>query len=117
MTAARRISGFLPVRFASAGRCGYDTDVRKLRTVLLAVAAGHPGVLTDSAPTVFFDSFGDSSLNFELAIWTQDRAQVPRSFHCENNFSIERSLRENGSEITFPQRAVHLRTGPPAAPR
>jgi small-conductance mechanosensitive channel len=58
----------------------YGTDPEKMRQVLQAVAEGHPDVLKDPAPSVFFDSFGDSSLNFELAVWTHNRAHAPRRF-------------------------------------
>ena len=92
----------------------YGTDVEKLRRVLLEVAAEHPSVLKDPPPSIFFDSFGDSSLNFELGLWTQEMAQAPRRFRSEINFAIERKLRENQIEIPFPQRVVHLRPSPPA---
>jgi len=93
----------------------YGTDPEKMRAVLLGVAAAHPDVLKEPEPTVFFDSFGDSSLNFELAVWTQDRAHNPRRFRSELNFALEKALRENRIEIPFPQRVVHLRQPPPPA--
>ncbi len=91
----------------------YGTDMDRLQTALLAAATEHPSVLTQPAPTVFFSGFGDSSLNFELGVWTQDMARRPRHFRSELNFAIERKLREHGIEIPFPQRVVHL----PPAPR
>lgn len=91
----------------------YGSDPEKVRAVLLGVAADHPDVLKDPEPAVFFDAFGDSSLNFELAVWTADRAQSPRRFRSEINFAIEKALRENNIEIPFPQRVVHLRPVPP----
>lgn len=103
----------------------YGTDVEKLRRVLLEVAAENPQVLTAPGPTVFFEGFGDSSLNFELAMWTQDMAHSPRNFRSAINFAIEKKLRENSIEIPFPQRVVHWRgespaprppSPPPAAP-
>jgi small-conductance mechanosensitive channel len=91
----------------------YGTDIEKLRRLLLEVAAEHPSVLKSPESTVFFDSFGDSSLNFELAMWTQEMARVPRRFRSDINYAIERKLRENNIEIPFPQRVVHLRQVPP----
>jgi len=93
----------------------YGTDPEKMRRVMLEVAAGNSDVLKEPAPAVFFDAFGDSSLNFELAVWTQDRAHNPRRFRSEINFAIEKALRESGIEIPFPQRVVHLRPPPPAS--
>lgn len=92
----------------------YATDPGKVRQVIEAVAAAHPDVLKEPAPAVFFSGFGDSSLDFELAVWTEHRAHNPRRFRSEINFAIEKALRENNIEIPFPQRVVHLRPAPPA---
>ena len=89
----------------------YGTDVELLRTVLLEVAAAHPKVLKSPEPTVFFEAFGDSALQFELGVWTSEMTQSPRRFRSELNFAIERKLRENHIQIPFPQRDLHLRTG------
>jgi small-conductance mechanosensitive channel len=98
----------------------YGTDTERLRRALLEVAAEHPMVLREPPPELFFSGFGDSSLNFELGVWTAEMASKPRRFRSELNFAIERKLRENGIEIPFPQRDLHLRSGnftlqPPAA--
>ena len=89
----------------------YGSDVEKLRRVLLEIAAENPAVLKDPAPMVRFLEFGDSSLNFELAVWTIDMAHRPARFRSDLYFAIERKLRENHIEIPFPQRDLHLRSG------
>ena len=89
----------------------YGTDVEKLRTVLLEVAAGHSKVLKTPEPTVYFDAFGDSAMQFELGVWTSEMAHSPRRFRSELNFAIERKLRENAIQIPFPQRDLHLKSG------
>ena len=89
----------------------YGSDLQKLERVLLEVANAHPKVLRDPAPTVFFNGFGDSSLNFELAVWTTEMTFQPRRFRSDLNFAIDRKLRENQIEIPFPQRDLHLRSG------
>jgi small-conductance mechanosensitive channel len=93
----------------------YGTDPEKVRKVLTDVANNHPDILKEPAAAVFFDSFGDSSLNFELAVWTMNRAHNPRRFRSELNFAIEKALRLNNIEIPFPQRVVHLRPPPTGA--
>ncbi|MEO6569537.1 MAG: mechanosensitive ion channel domain-containing protein, partial [Opitutaceae bacterium] len=87
----------------------YGTDTDKLCAALLEVARAHPHVLSDPAPVVFFNGFGDSALNFELGVWTKELAHTPRRFRSDLNFAIERKLREANIEIPFPQRVVHLR--------
>ena len=89
----------------------YGSDVEKLQRVLLEVAEGNPAVLREPAPTVRFLGFGDSSLDFELAVWTIDMARHPTRFRSQLYFAIERVLRESGIEIPFPQRDLHLRSG------
>jgi len=89
----------------------YGTETDRLRSALLEVATGHPKVLRDPAPELFFLGFGDSSLNFELAVWTSEMAAKPRRFRSELYYAMERKLRECGIEIPFPQRDIHLRNG------
>ncbi len=89
----------------------YGSDVEKLRRVLLEIAAENPAVLKEPAPMVRFLEFGDSSLNFELAVWTIDMARSPTRFRSDLYFAIERKLRENNIEVPFPQRDLHLRSG------
>jgi len=89
----------------------YGTDPEKLRNILLEVAKEHPKVLADPAPDVFFNGFGDSSLNFELAVWTAEMSSKPRRFRSELYYAMEKKLRENKIEVPFPQRDLHLRSG------
>jgi len=89
----------------------YGTDVEKLKTVLLEVAAENSNVLNEPKPTVYFDGFGDSALLFELGVWTSAMTHSPRRFRSELNFAIERKLREHKIEIPFPQRDLHLKSG------
>ena len=89
----------------------YSSDVEKLSRVLLEVAAENVAVLKAPAPTVRFLGFGDSALNFELAVWTIDMAHRPTRFRSDLFFAIERKLRENQIEIPFPQRDLHVRSG------
>ena len=98
------------VRMRLAVGVAYGTDPEKVRGLLLAVAKEHPKVLAEPAPELFFIGFGDSSLDFELGVWTEEMTAKPRRFRSELYFAIEKKLRENGIEIPFPQRDVHLKT-------
>jgi small-conductance mechanosensitive channel len=89
----------------------YGTDTEKLRQAMLEVAAAHPKVLQDPAPELFFLGFGDSSLNFELGVWTSEMTAKPRRFRSELYYAMEKKLRECGIEVPFPQRDLHLRSG------
>jgi small-conductance mechanosensitive channel len=89
----------------------YGTDVRLVERVLVEVAGSHPKVLKSPAPSVFFSGFGDSSLDFELAVWTEEMTFTPRRLRSDLYFAMEQRLRENRIEIPFPQRDLHLRSG------
>ena len=89
----------------------YGTDPERLRQLLLEIAAANPAVLKEPAPMVRFLEFGESSLNFDLAVWTIEMANRPTRFRSDLNFAIEKKLRENKIEIPFPQRDLHLRSG------
>ena len=102
------------VRFRIPVGVAYGSDVDKVRALLLEVAREHPQALAEPAPFVFFSGFGESSLDFELGVWSEEMSCRPRRFRSDLNFAIERKLREAGIEIPFPQRDLRIRTVPPA---
>ena len=86
----------------------YGSDVKKVRSALLQAAAEHLEVLRNPAPQVFFTEFGDSSLNFELLIWTSDPSrQAP--LKSDLYFRIEEIFKEQQIFVPFPQRDVNLK--------
>jgi potassium-dependent mechanosensitive channel len=88
----------------------YGSDVKKVKSALLQAAAEHLEVLRNPAPQVFFTGFGESSLDFELLIWTSDPSrQAPlMSDLC---FRIEEIFQEQEIDIPFPQRDINLKMG------
>jgi small-conductance mechanosensitive channel len=90
---------------------GYDTDVEKLRDLLLKVASEEPDLLKTPAPEVLFVGYGDSAINFELAVWSSMMADKPLAFRSGLYYAIHKSLQEHKIEIPFPQRDLHLRSG------
>ena len=78
---------------------------------MLAAARENPNTLDDPAPSVFLDKFGDSSINFELVVWSREMSSRPRRYRSDLNFAIERQLRAAGIEIPNPQRDLHIRSG------
>ncbi|MEM8722508.1 MAG: mechanosensitive ion channel domain-containing protein [Cyanobacteria bacterium P01_G01_bin.39] len=86
----------------------YGSDVKKVKAALLQAAAEHVEVLRNPVPQVFFTEFGDSSLNFELLIWTSDPSrQAPlKSDLC---FRIDELFNEQQIVIPFPQRDINIK--------
>jgi potassium-dependent mechanosensitive channel len=79
--------------------------------VLIAAGREHPATLTEPAPNVFFAGFGESSLDFELVVWSSEMSYRPRRYKSDLYFAIEQKLRDAGIEIPFPQRDVYIRSG------
>lgn len=91
----------------------YGSDVQKVKAILEDLAEGHPRVVIDgsvSKPKVLFLGFGDSSLNFELRCFI-DNIDMRLSIISDINFAIDDAFREEGIEIPFPQRDIHIRSG------
>jgi small-conductance mechanosensitive channel len=99
------------VRFSVPVGVAYGSDTALVEEVLLGVARANPGVLDAPPPDVLFDSFGDSSLNFVLRVWTRTYTTRPMILRSQLNFAIDLAFRENGIQIPFPQRDVHVRSG------
>ncbi len=90
----------------------YASDPEQVRTILLDVASSHKGVLASPPPDVIFREFGESSLNFDLMVWTTEYITKPNLLRSDLNFAIRKKFRERRVEIPFPQRDIHLRSGP-----
>ncbi len=92
----------------------YGSDLARVTEALLHVAQKTAGVLDSPEPLVLFNSFGDSSLNFELLVWI-DRPEMHFRLRSLLNYGIDAEFRAAGIQIPFPQRDVHV-IPPPAAP-
>jgi small-conductance mechanosensitive channel len=86
----------------------YGTDTTLVRETLIGIGLAHDMVLKDPAPIVLFNKFGDSSLDFELAVWLDSPEREP-VIMSELRFEIDRVFRQKGIEIPFPQREIHVR--------
>ena len=66
------------MRFRIPVGVAYGSDVNKVREALIAAARENPHTLKDPAPTVFLEKFGDSSIDFELVVWSSEMSHRPR---------------------------------------
>ncbi|MEZ4228477.1 MAG: mechanosensitive ion channel [Polyangiaceae bacterium] len=87
----------------------YSSDMKLVREVLEKVAKEHSQART---PAVFLTAFGSSSVDWEVAVWTDDpwRFRVKQSQVRE---AIWESFAQNQVVISFPQVDVHF--DPPVA--
>ncbi len=87
----------------------YDCVPREVERILLEVAAATTHVLNDPEPQVVFLAFGESSLDFELRVWTADMTRRPGVLKSDLYFAIWDRLKAAGIEIPFPQRDLHVK--------
>jgi small-conductance mechanosensitive channel len=85
----------------------YGSDIDRVREVLLEVAKDCNLVADAPPPSVRFRQFGDSALVFQLRGWIAEPVQRGRAVDrlCTG---IYKRFQEEGIEIPFPQRVVHM---------
>ena len=88
----------------------YGTDPEKAMAVILSAVKDSEGVLQTPAPSVYFLSFGDFSLNFTLICWCKSYTE---SLKVTNtiNVNLAGALEKNGLEIPFPTQTLLLPRG------
>lgn len=90
----------------------YDAPVDQVMDLLLQACQAQPRVLADPAPLVALSAFGADGLEFTVNYWFEDPASGQLSLKSDINRAILKTLRENGIEIPFPQRVVHMPSKP-----
>lgn len=99
------------IRFNFPVGVSYKEDPEKVRNIVLEVARGNPGVLNNPQPDVLFDEYGDNSLNFILRVWSSEYIDRPKVLKSQLYYEIFKRFTEEGVEIPFPQRDLHLKSG------
>jgi small-conductance mechanosensitive channel len=99
------------IRFNFPVGVSYKEDPQKIKKILLEVAKNNGGVLNLPEPDVLFEEFGDSSLNFNLRVWTSEYINRPKVLKSQLYYEVFKRFKEEGVEIPFPQRDLHLSSG------
>ena len=86
----------------------YGSDIEKVTSTLLDIAREIRAVLKYPKPEVLFIDHADSALIFRLRVWlhVDDYWTTVSQIRTD----IDRRFREEGIEIAFPQRDLHIRT-------
>lgn len=99
------------VRFGIPVGVSYKEDPVMIKKILTEVAKEHAGVLKKPAPEVLFIQYGDSSLDFDLKVWTNRYTDRPIALKSELYYRIFEKFKEHNIEIPYPQRDLHIRSG------
>ena len=86
----------------------YKTDMKQLRKVVVETAVRHGLVLKEPEPTLLFRAFGESSLDFDLAVWINQPERTAR-VRSDLYYMVFETLKQHDIEIPFPQRDLHLK--------
>ena len=103
------------IRFHIPVGVSYNEDPAQIKNILLKVAENHPDVLKTPMPDVLFIEYGDSSLNFDLMVWTSTYINKPIILKSQLYYLIFEKFKEHKIEIPFPQRDIHIKSGFPSS--
>ncbi len=84
----------------------YGTDVEKVRTLLQEKLMNLDCVYKRRPVNVVVKEFGDNSVNLKVMAWIPVRTQYVDDGRLKE--CVYNTLRENGIEIPFPQRDIHI---------
>ncbi len=98
------------VRFVVSVGVHYDSDVELVEKIMLDVAEQHIEVDKKKKPFVWFEDFGDSSLNYSLYYYSKSLFTAPR-VRNEIRKEMLRKFRENGVTIPYPIRTLDFPKG------
>jgi small-conductance mechanosensitive channel len=100
------------VRLLVSIGASYNNNPEEVIKILEAVGQAHSEVQTYPKPTAFLTGFGDSSVDFNLAVWINNPTRI-MPITSDINRAIWQAFAENKIEIPFPQQDVHLHNSLP----
>ena len=99
------------VRFHVPVGVSYKEDPARIKGILEKIADQHPDVLKRPEPQVLFVEYGDSSINFDLMVWTSTYINRPIILKSQLYYEIFEKFKQEDIEIPFPQRDLHIKSG------
>ena len=88
----------------------YNSDVEKAMALTTQAAQQNKRVLKIPGPICQIHEFGDNSVNLELRLWIEDPSGGIANIRGEILLKVWHYFQEEGIEIPFPQRDVHLKS-------
>jgi potassium efflux system protein len=91
----------------------YGSDVRQVTQLITEVCQANPRVVAVPPPQIYFEAYGDNSLNFNIWVHLRIPSDRTPATH-ELNSAILEAFNANAIEIPFPQRDLHIKEWPEA---
>ena len=97
------------IRFNFPVSVSYNEDPLNIKKLLLEVAANNESILKEPKPDVLFKGFGESSLDFNLRVWTREYINRPNVLKSQIYYAVFEKFKKHNVEIPFPQRDLHIK--------
>lgn len=98
-------------RFKIAIGVAYGSNTELVKNILIKCASQHKEVKKSPAPYVFFEDFGNSSLDFSIYFFSDNLFWIERT-KSDIRFEIDKQFRENQVTVPFPQQDVWIKQIP-----
>jgi small-conductance mechanosensitive channel len=89
----------------------YGSDVPLAMETCIEAAKSVERVLPRREPNCLILGFGDSSIDLELRLWISDPHNGVANIKSDVYLQIWKLFKENGIQMPFPQRDVHIKSG------
>ncbi|MBI1238838.1 MAG: mechanosensitive ion channel [Alphaproteobacteria bacterium] len=87
-------------------------DLKKVQDIATDAARSVARVVESPSPVCNVTAFGDSAVEFDLRFWIADPKNGMGNVRSEVYLALWEGLHENGIEIPFPQRDLHVKSWP-----
>lgn len=85
---------------------GYSADIKTAKEVMLSLAKQHPLAFEEPEPVIRVTNLGDNSVDLTLNVWANNSDWW--TLQCDLLEQIKYALDDQGIDIPFPQRNVHV---------
>lgn len=90
----------------------YNCDLALAQKLMIEAAQAPDRVLKTPKPNVWLREFGENSVNHEILVWIKDPEAGVGNVQSEILNRLWVLFKENGVEIPFPQRDIHVKEWP-----
>jgi len=101
------------IRLALPLGISYGSDLKKAISLAISAAMGINRILKVPEPKCFLIEFGDSTVNLQLRVWINDPRNGIANVKNAVLLMVWDRFHENGIEIAFPQRDLHIKGAVP----
>lgn len=92
----------------------YSSDLALAQRLMIEAASAAARVLPEPKPSVWLKGFGDNSVDHDILVWISDPELGVGNVRSDILNRLWVLFAENGVELPFPQRDIHVRSMPSA---